>query len=260
MLRINRDHKEEYRVAFNVAEEAESQPFSLCSPLDDTGDVCHYKGAIVSITNNTEIRNKGGKRIVGNLGFSRCYGTQKRRLTGIGQANQPYIGEGLELQNDLTLLCRFAGLCEAGSLIGGIFEEGISLPSTPPLKEELLLFVARNIKDKLPRCGIIYGGAKRYLYYHIATRRAGFESTRTTLATRGIYMPIETQVKKRPIVAVGTNINTPAITSISPIGSTFGDVFFATEVCRTSTALTRAAVDLHIVYKITLCHLPSAVA
>ena len=76
-----------------MAEEAESETFSRTGSLDDTWDIGHHKRLAVAIGYDTEVRLQGCKRIIGNLGLGRRYGSQQGGLSGIGESNKAYIGQ-----------------------------------------------------------------------------------------------------------------------------------------------------------------------
>ena len=54
---------------------------------------------------------------------------------------------------------------------------------------------------------------------------------------------------------VSLYINATATATVTSVGTTLGDVLLTTKMCRSSTALARAEIDLDIIYKVALtCH------
>ena len=64
---ISRNHKQQQRVAFNMAQEAQTQAFAFAGALDNARDVGHHKRLVVAIAHNAQRGFKGGKGVIGNL-------------------------------------------------------------------------------------------------------------------------------------------------------------------------------------------------
>ena len=67
---VGRNHKQEHRIALDMAQEAQSQAPPFAGALDNSGDVCHHKRLIAAVAHNPEVGDKCGERVVGNFGFS----------------------------------------------------------------------------------------------------------------------------------------------------------------------------------------------
>ena len=63
-------------------------------------------------------------------------------------------------------------------------------------------------------------------------------------------MTVVAQVEQGPVVAIATQDHAPAIPAVSAVRTSFRHVFGAMHVGRSSTALTRATIDLDVVYEI----------
>ena len=72
------------------------------------------------------------------------------------------------------------------------------------------------------------------------------------------HMTLIFQVEQGPVVMVAAQDDTAAIATVAAIRTTVGLVLHVTKVHGTFAAFTRAAIYLHIVYKIRFCHCLSA--
>ena len=63
-------------------------------------------------------------------------------------------------------------------------------------------------------------------------------------------MTLIAQMEKRPVVFVCTDINISTASAITTIRTSLRDILLTTEVRRSSTALTGAAVDLDVIDKV----------
>ena len=66
-----------------------------------------------------EVRLERGERVVGDLGRRRGQRGEQRGLAGVGQADQPDVGDQPQLEAQLALLAGLALLGVAGGLVGG---------------------------------------------------------------------------------------------------------------------------------------------
>ena len=71
----------------------------------------------------------------------------------------------------------------------------------------------------------------------------------------GEDVTLELKVQQGPIVVVAAQDDASAIAAVATVGTTVGVIFSMPLVHASSTALSRAAVYLHIVYEIRFCHI-----
>jgi hypothetical protein len=67
-------------------------------------------------------------------------------------------------------------------------------------------------------------------------------------------MTIISQVQQCPIVTIAAKDDMSATTAVATIGATIGVVLHTSHVCTTTASLSRAAVDLYIVYEVGFSH------
>ena len=91
--------------ALDMAEEAVADADALMRALDQAGNVGDDEFARVD-AGDAEAGMQRGEGIVGDLRLGRGDGGEEGRLAGIGQADQPGIGDQLQPQPDRALLAR----------------------------------------------------------------------------------------------------------------------------------------------------------
>ena len=69
------------------------------------------------------------------------------------------------------------------------------------------------------------------------------------------HVALELQVQQRPVVVVATEVNATAMTAVATVGSAVRVVLDMSEVHAAPSALSRAAIYLHIVYEVGFCHI-----
>lgn len=64
VFRVGRDHEQQDRVAFDVTQEARSEPFAGMRPFDDAGDVGHHERLVVAAFDDAQIRFEGRESVI----------------------------------------------------------------------------------------------------------------------------------------------------------------------------------------------------
>ena len=159
---VGRHHKEQHRVALDVAQKACADTPTLVGALNDTGDVGHHKGVSVPHLHDAEIGLEGGEGIVCNFGLGGRHHREQRRFARIGEAHQSHIGQHFEFKYEGSLLSLLTGLCVTWSLICGGLEVPVAQATTTTFEEHQLLAVGSNLAHNLARLGIACYGAEGY--------------------------------------------------------------------------------------------------
>ena len=66
-------------------------------------------------------------------------------------------------------------------------------------------------------------------------------------------MSVIAQMDQRVVIAIGTQNNVAAITTVTTIRSSFGDILLAPKVSRTVATSTAAANDFYLIDKVPFC-------
>ena len=113
------DDVDQHLGALEVAEELMAEAEAAMRALDQSGHVGDDEAAIVAQADHAEIRRQRGERVVGDLRPRRRDARDERRLAGVGKADEPDVGEQLQLEAEILLLARFARLHLARRAVGG---------------------------------------------------------------------------------------------------------------------------------------------
>ena len=115
---ITGNHEEQQGVALDMTQETKAEALSSGSTFNDTGNIGHHKGFIVTIAHDTQGRFHSGEGIVGYLRTGIAERRHQGGFSGIGETYQSHIGQQFQLHDDCHLLHGLSGLRIAGSLIG----------------------------------------------------------------------------------------------------------------------------------------------
>ena len=86
--------------------------------FDEPGHVGDDEAAVVAQADDAEIRRQRGERVVGDLRPRRRDARDQRRLAGVGEANEPDVGEQLQLEPQILVFAGLARLDFARRAVG----------------------------------------------------------------------------------------------------------------------------------------------
>src|SRR5688572_29987880 len=95
---------------FYVPKELMPKACTRRGTLDQAGYICHDKGTKIAHVDNTEVRFKRCKRIIGNLRLGGGDNADKCGLASIWKTNQTDIGYKLELELKFFFVARPPGI------------------------------------------------------------------------------------------------------------------------------------------------------
>ncbi len=81
-----------------MPQKAVAEASACVSTCDETRDVRHDERALLIDTNDTQVGNKSGKRVVGDLRPGRGYASNERGFSDIRKADQPNVCKKLEFE------------------------------------------------------------------------------------------------------------------------------------------------------------------
>src|ERR1041384_5092186 len=90
----------EHPRTFDMLEEFNAEAFSLVGALDETRHIRHDEALVFGVTHQTEVRDEGRERVIGDLRLGGGDSGYERRLARIRKAHKPHIGEELQLEPD----------------------------------------------------------------------------------------------------------------------------------------------------------------
>ena len=98
-----------HRAALDMAEKAGAEAGALAGPLDQPRKIGQHE-LLVMAAHDAKLRLQGGERVVGDLGPGVRDRGEQGRLAGIGQSDEPGIGDQLQTQPHPGLVAGPAGI------------------------------------------------------------------------------------------------------------------------------------------------------
>ena len=132
------EHVHEQPRALDVGEEVVAEPGALAGALDQAGDVGEHELALVAFE-HAEHRRERRERVVGDLRRGARQPREQRGLAGVGQPDEPDVGEQLQPQLEPALLARQAALGEARRLARGRGEALVALAARAAARDRRAL-------------------------------------------------------------------------------------------------------------------------
>ena len=103
--------------ALDVPQELQPEPLPFVRAFDDARDVGDDERAVVAELHDAEVGRERRERIVGDLGPRGGDDRQQRRLAGVRLADEPDVGDELELELERARLAVLARLILARRLM-----------------------------------------------------------------------------------------------------------------------------------------------
>jgi hypothetical protein len=152
----------------HVTQEAVAQPRPLARPCDETRDVGHYEVALAPL-GDPQRRDQRGEGVGGDGRPCGGDGAQQGGLSGVGQTDQPHVGQQLQQEPHTPGLAAAPGFREVGSLTRGQGIARIAAPPTPPPRGHEALAGLREVGQR--------GGVGGYLgvAHHCAHRNPNLD-------------------------------------------------------------------------------------
>ncbi len=187
---------QQHAAAFGVAEEAVAQAHALMRALDQAGQIGEHEFALVH-AHDAELRMQRGERIVGDLRLGRAHRGEKRRLAGIGQADETGIGDQLQPQADGALLAGLAGIGLARRAVGRRLEIGVAEAAIAALGDGHALADMGEIGKQRLAVFVVDLRADRHLEHHVLAVGAVHVLAHAVAAALGLEVLLVAVVDQR---------------------------------------------------------------
>ncbi len=128
------DQVEQRPAALDMAEEARTEARAFVRALDQAGNVGHHELALAD-PHHAQPGMQRRERIIGDLGPRIAVRRQERRLAGVGQPDQPDVGDQLQPQPDIALLARPALVGAARRAVGRGLEMQVAVAAVATLEQ-----------------------------------------------------------------------------------------------------------------------------
>ena len=222
---LARDHEEEYGVAFDMAQEPQTESFALRGAFDDAWDVGDAEGLVVVVLHYAEVGCESGEGVVGDFGFSCRHDRKECGFSGIRETDESDIGEDFEFDYDPSFFGGFARLGVARRLVGGGFEMVVAPTATSAASDNGGLVVFGDFAQLLARFGVAAYASQRNVENLVGAFASGAEVLSAVLSVFGENMFGVLEVEERPAVAVATEDDVTAASAVAAVGSGLSVVF-----------------------------------
>jgi hypothetical protein len=210
----------------------------MCA-FDQPGNIGDDKDLVADL-HNAKVRAQGRKRIIGDLWACRADGRQEGGFSGIGEADQPYIGDQLELKVELEFFARLAKLGDARDLVGRGGKMGITQPAFASTRGEQALACSNKIDSIALALDLgMNNSAGRHFDHQVFAIAAVLarRAARATAARLEMLLVLKTQEGIELRIDFQEYI--PASTAISTIGATTRHILFTPKRGEAITAIAR---------------------
>ena len=147
--------------SFDVPQEFQPQADAGVGAFDQTWDIGHDERSVLVDLHASQVGVLGGERIVGDRGPSFGQAAEQGALAGVGFANQPHVGDGLEFEDQPAVLAPFAFVEFARRLMRRRLETRIAPTAFAAAgSDELLFRLGQVLQDELI-LGVDHHGSRR---------------------------------------------------------------------------------------------------
>ena len=116
-----------------MPEEPVAEPVALVCAFDQPGNVGDDEASFVTQADHPEIGSQGGERVVCDLGSCRRDSRDQSRFSGVGEADEPHVGQQLEPEPQIPDFARTPRLRAPRRLVGRAGEVLVAAPADPAL-------------------------------------------------------------------------------------------------------------------------------
>ena len=205
-----------------MAEELEPESLPLVRALDDPRDVRDDECPGVTELDDTEVRLEGRERVISDLRASSRDHREEGGLPRIGLADQPDVGDELELELDIPDLSLLARLPFARRLMRGGGEMRIPLPAPSALRDPDLVAMLEHFRDPLAGVAVPDHGPRRHGQDDIAARAAGLVRAHPMFAALGFPMIAIREVEEGGEVGVPAHEHVAPLAALPTVGAAHG--------------------------------------
>ncbi len=248
VLCIRVDEMQQHAAALDMAEKAVAEADALMGALDEAGNVGEDEFAAVA-GDDAELRVQRREGIIGDLRARRADRGQKRRFAGVGEANEPGVGDQLQAQPDGALLPLLAGIDAARSLVGRGLEMGVAEAAIAAARERDALADLGHVGDQRFFVLVEDLGSGRNLEDRVGALAAGAVLAHAVGAGLGLEMLLIAVVDQRVEAADAFDDDIAAAAAVAAVRAAEFDEFLAPERQAAGAAVARTDVNLGLIEK-----------
>ncbi len=204
---------------------------------NQTRHVGHREG-ILAGRDHTQVGNQRGEGIVGDLGLGRRDDRHQRGLARRREADQPDVGDRLELQGEVAGLPGLAQQCETRGLAGSGSQRGIT-QAAATAGGRLESGARADQVGQQPAVLVQHDGAVGNLDLQVRAGRTVTVVAHPLLARRRGHVRAEMEVQQRVDLRVDDEDDAAAAAAVAPVGAAQRLELLAVNRCAAVAAGTR---------------------
>jgi len=176
-------------------------------------------------------------------------GADQGGFSGIGHAEQPHVGEELQLELQAPVLALGAARELARRAVHARLEVQVAEPACAAAGDQHARAIAVEVGDRFARFEIAHDGAHRHAQLDVGRRSSVLVSAAAVLAVPRAVDARVAVVDQRVQVAVGERIEAAAAPAVAAVGAAARDVLFAPKAGHAIAALAGMDFDGGFVYE-----------
>ena len=212
-----------------VPQKTVPQARTLGGPTDQPRHIGHHEAAPLVDAHHTQVGMQRGERVVCHLRSRIGYLRNESGFAGVGHAQQPHVGQHLQLQLQAPLLARPSRRGLARGAVGTALEVQVAQPSIATLGQHDALAMGSQVEQQFARIFIVDLRAHRHAQQDVVAALAVLVGTTAVFAPPRLVLAGVAEVDQRVDVAVGLGKNRTAPTAITAVGAAERDELLATK-------------------------------
>ncbi len=247
------DQVQDHGAALDMAEKAGTEPGAVARAFDEAGEVGEDEFGVVAEPDDAELRVERGERIVGDLRPRVRDARKEGRLAGVGEADEPGIGDQLEAQPYPELAARPAGAEAARGLVGRGLVVEVAEPAVAAGQQDDALVRLGHVGEDGFLVVVEDFGADGHAQDDVLAVGAGALAAGAAAAVLGAEMLLVAVVDQRVEVFLRLKDDVAAPAAVAAVGTAELDEFLAAKAHRAAPAVAALQVDLALVEKFHRC-------
>src|SRR5579875_272705 len=238
------DQMDQHARAFDVAQEAIAQTGTRVRAFDQAGDVHQHEGVELVDAHDAQLRLERRERVVRDFRPRGRNDGEQRGFAGIRQANDPTIGEQLELEAQLRRLAGFSALGKARSLARARCEVLVAEAAAPSPRDDQTLARMGEVGNA-PHSGcrpvafiFIDDRTDRNRHVQVRAGASGFIGAAARAARFGGKLLLIAEVDQGGDAGIGFKDDIATFAAVAPGRPALGHVLFPPPRDKTVAALT----------------------
>ena len=224
------DDEDKQRAPLDVAKELVAKTAVVMGALDEARDIGHHDAVeTVRVLDHADIHVQRGEGVRGGLRARRRKQGGQGRLTGIGVAHQPDVGDGLEHEAEVALLPRVARGGAARRLVDRALEIHVTEAALATGEEDHAVAVLGELGHEAAGAFLEYLGTGRHGHDEVRTIGARALAAHPGGAIAGGAVGLPAVGLEVALITVAQEHDVAALAAIAAIGATLGDELLATE-------------------------------